>query len=138
MDVDGSGTMSFAEFEKSMSDPGMLAWLGSMQVEIHEPHEVWSAFMHETPCATISDMAKNMARVKGEAKQMDLEIMHVELRKQREMLEKLCLDTEVSKGLQTMQMQNMCLQRRHGVHMESRDLEQKDSLLSSLEYWTEI
>lgn len=89
MDVDGNGEMCFDEFKVALEDPNMKSWLSTMQIEIHDPQLVWEAAGHKARTTSCRDMARYMARIKREAKHVDLEIVAAMVRQHGHLLEEV-------------------------------------------------
>merc|ERR1739841_36787 len=82
-DTDGSGTLSWREFEAHLKDERIVAYLSSLELDVSEAHGLFRLLdIDNTQDVGIEDFIMGCMRLKGNARSIDVCTLLYETRRQ--------------------------------------------------------
>jgi len=80
-DKDGSGSVDLEEFRVIMRAPGVAMWMSAMGLDMQDVDAIFQMIDDGDGCLTAQELMDGLAHMKGVAKDIDLNMINLELRK---------------------------------------------------------
>merc|ERR1712190_181845 len=71
-DTDGSGAITFDEFQTVLELEEVQAWLGAMGLSVEDVYKAWSVMDDGDGMLTEDELAKGVSKLMGQARSSDL------------------------------------------------------------------